>query len=698
SYMANEEENHALIADDEVSTEFALMAKSSSSSDKEVYDDSYCFKSCRKNTENLNTKTSELNKKLSDCEIDLYNYKIGLSQVEARLVKFKEHEVKYCERIRVLERDVEFKDNKIEYLKYELEQVKKEKESLPEFVDDTVTDYNRPTPSIDTSKCNKSKQQSSNFSAFEHGESSDSIMSKPMIKFVKEADCPRVTKTNNTENARKSIVKYAEMYRNISKAHSNVKRPFQRKSVVKSQPRVPRVSTVTGKIPTVDSKFPTAKSTLTADLGNKRKAVKALACWTWRSKQNTSKQGLNYNGVSMTFKKYQYIDTQGRLKILDSGCSRHMTGNISYLSEHEPYDGGYVSFGHGVGKITGKGIIKTGKLEFENVYFVKEIKNRTLIEAGRTMLADAKLPVTFWAEVVNTACYVQNRVLVNKSQNKTLYELFNSSIPAIGFLRPFRCHVMILNTLDHLGKFDAKGDEGTSSTIISSIKDVASQAVKKDVTSLRYIALPNCGISNPTATSKVPSAEQVKPDVSLTVESKSLTEEPKKIFDALKNPSWVEAMQEELIQFKIQNVWVLVDYFPDRVYKVEKAMYGVHQAPRAWYGTLFKYLLDNGFQRGTIDHTLFIRKHKGEFMLVQVYLKGHPKLGLWYHKESPFDLVAYSDSDYGGATQDRNSTTRGCQFLGRRLISWQCKKQTIVATSKTKAEYVAAASDCGQVL
>ncbi|GJS70133.1 putative ribonuclease H-like domain-containing protein [Tanacetum coccineum] len=80
------------------------------------------------------------------------------------------------------------------------------------------------------------------------------------------------------------------------------------------------------------------------------------------------------------------------------------------------------------------------------------------------------------------------------------------------------------------------------------------------------------------------------------------------------------------------------------------------------------------------------------------YLKGHPKLGLWYLKESPFDLVAYSDSDYGGASQDRKSTTRGCQFLGRRLISWQCKKQTIVATSTTEAEYVAAASGCGQVL
>nr|GEY24317.1 reverse transcriptase [Tanacetum cinerariifolium] len=243
------------------------------------------------------------------------------------------------------------------------------------------------------------------------------------------------------------------------------------------------------------------------------------------------------------------------------------------------------------------------------------------------------------------------RVLVNKYQNKTPYELFNSRTPAIGFLRPFGCHVMILNTVDHLGKFDAKGDDGyfvgysmsrTSSTNISGTKDVASQDVKKDVSSLRYIALPNwfhdahmdtrnsdgcntddpdsmdfveashirnsdgcntddpdsSGISNPTATSKVPLAKQVEPAVSLTVETTIPTEEPKKIFDALKDPSWVEAMQEELLQFKIQNPPRFQDpEFPDRVYKVEKAMYGLHQAPRAWYGTLSKYLLDNGFQR-----------------------------------------------------------------------------------------------------
>nr|GEZ98972.1 uncharacterized mitochondrial protein AtMg00810-like [Tanacetum cinerariifolium] len=74
------------------------------------------------------------------------------------------------------------------------------------------------------------------------------------------------------------------------------------------------------------------------------------------------------------------------------------------------------------------------------------------------------------------------------------------------------------------------------------------------------------------------------------------------------------------------------------------------------------------------------------------YLKNKPHLGLWYPKDYPFNLVAYSDSDYAGASLDKKFTTRGCQFLCCRLIYWQCKKQTVVATSSTEAEYVAAAS------
>ncbi|GJX86089.1 putative ribonuclease H-like domain-containing protein [Tanacetum coccineum] len=197
-------------------------------------------------------------------------------------------------------------------------------------------------------------------------------------------------------------------------------------------------------------------------------------------------------------------------------------------------------------------------------------------------------------------------------------------------------------------------------------------------------------------------------------------EEPKKVIHALKDPRWIEAMYEELLQFKLQEVWTLVDLpngkraigskwifrnkkdergivirnkarlvaqgytkeeridydevfapvarieairlflayalfkdfvvyqmdvksaflygkikkevyvcqptkfedpdFPDRVYKVEKALYGVHQALRAWYKTLSTYLLDNGFQRWKTDKTLFIKRHKGDILLIQVYV------------------------------------------------------------------------------
>ncbi|GJU39698.1 putative ribonuclease H-like domain-containing protein [Tanacetum coccineum] len=223
-------------------------------------------------------------------------------------------------------------------------------------------------------------------------------------------------------------------------------------------------------------------------------------------------------------------------------------------------------------------------------------------------------------------------------------------------------------------------------------------------------------------------------------------------------------------------------YFPDRVYKVEKALYGLHQAPRAWYKgdillmssmgelTIFlglqvkqkndgifisqdKYIVeilkkfrftdvktastpmetqkpllkdedgeevDVHMYRSMIGSLMYLTSSRPDIMFAvcacaryQVnpkvshlhdvkrifrYLKGQPKLGLWYLKDSPFDLVAYTDSDYAGSSLDRKSTTGGCQFLGCRLISWQYKKQKVVANSTIEAEYVAALSYYGQVL
>nr|GEU56072.1 integrator complex subunit 11 [Tanacetum cinerariifolium] len=198
-----------------------------------------------KNTEDLNKKITKLNEALSDSKTMLYHYKLGLSQVKARLVEFNNQEIKFGEKIRGLEFNVKSKNNRIGRLTNELEELKKEKkgldskltgfestskdqdtllgshrsdknkEGLPEFIDDTITDYSRPSPSIES---NSSDLQDSNSFVSEHGESLSSIMSKPKIKFVKAADCPRVIKNNKTETARKSLVKYAKIYRNTSKS------------------------------------------------------------------------------------------------------------------------------------------------------------------------------------------------------------------------------------------------------------------------------------------------------------------------------------------------------------------------------------------------------------------------------------------------------------------------------------------------
>nr|GFB38102.1 uncharacterized mitochondrial protein AtMg00810-like [Tanacetum cinerariifolium] len=141
----------------------------------------------------------------------------------------------------------------------------------------------------------------------------------------------------------------------------------------------------------------------------------------------------------------------------------------------------------------------------------------------------------------------------------------------------------------------------------------------------------------------------------------------------------------------------------DKVYKVVKALYGLHQALRACQDKyvaeiLRKFRLTEGKSASTPIDTEKPLLKDPDVKRIFRYLKGKPHFGLWYPKDLHFDLVAYSDSDYVGASLDTKSTTGGCQFLGCRLISWQCKKQIVVATSSTEAKYVVAASCCAQVL
>nr|GEW91681.1 hypothetical protein [Tanacetum cinerariifolium] len=976
SYMANDEENHALIADEETPTEFALMAKTSAES--EVFDNSLCSKACKKNFDSLNSKITELTDKLCDAKNMIYHYKLALAQVESRLTEHRSRELRYCKKIRVFEFNTESRENCIKSLTKDLVLLKKEK-GLPECVDDTVTDYSRPAPTIESSP---DDAQNRNPSVIETEASPSTISPKPCIKFMKANDSPTKSKTDKAETAKKPPVKYAEQYKKPTKK-PNVRGNQRNWNNLKSYQLGPTF------------------------------VMEKKACFNCGDFNHLAydcrKRGSSQNNIDD--KRYW-----------DRGCSRHKTCIISYLSDYEPFDGGYVSFGQRGCKITGKGTIKT-----------------ECIVLGRNFkLSD------------------DDNVLLRTPRQHNMYSIdLNNIVPH----KDLTCLVAKASVdecmlwhkrLDNLRKFEAKGDEGyfigySMSSKAFRVFNKRTKGVKENLhvdflenkaiekgaclnwlfdidsltKSMNYVPVvaetssskpqDNCssdvpessGNSNPTATSTNPSADQMEtltvetpiPNVSspvLTtcftdsqkpssdtrlilkrianqVETPSLdniltltnwfddilgvttnsvdsdgveadvsnmetiiTASPtptlkihkdhpksqiigpvdtliqtrnksKEISDALQDPSWVEAMQEKLLQFKIQNVWTLVDCpkgvrpietkwvlknkkdergivirnkamlvaqrhtheegidydevfapvvrieairfflayasfmaftvyqmdvksaflygtideevyvmqpprfqdpeFPARVYKVEKAMYGLHQAPRAWYGILSKYLLTNGFQRESeaLMHEKIQMSAMGElnfFLGLQVlqkedgiflsqdkymgdilkkfgysdirsantpmdkenpwekdrnekdvdlhlyrsmigslmyltasrpdimfavcacarhqvtpkechlhavkrifrYLKGHPKLRLWYPKESPFDLVAYSDSDYGGATQDHKSTTGGCRFFDRMLISWQCKKQTIVATLTTEAEYVAAASCYGQVL
>ncbi|GJY62368.1 putative ribonuclease H-like domain-containing protein [Tanacetum coccineum] len=628
-------------------------------------------------------------------------------------------------------------------------------------------------------------------------------------------------------------------------------------------------------------------------------------------------------------------------RVIDSGCSRHMTGNKCYLTEYEDYDGGIVILWRCKGRISGKN-------------GVAERRNRTLIEAARTMLVDSKLPTTFWAEVVNTACYVLNRVLVIKPHTKTPYErIVEEPIDRLkkpfGAMRVFNKRTRIVeetlnirflentpnvtgNGLDWLFDVDSLTISmnyvpvvaGNQTNGIAGTRDniVTGQAKKKTEPEQEYILIPFCttnplisqgpkdseedsgmkptkvdvsgasdkdgeddqatrsdthvSTTGPSFTNDAPSSpvnaartseehlfEQFSPfknaftlpdvpnvfsiddtgifgnayddeDVGVEADLNNLEttmnvspipttridkDHPKDqiigdLTSAIQTRRMTKISDEHAMVWTLVNLpngkkaigteWVFRNKKDERGVviknKARLVTQGYTQEEGINYDEIFAlvakieairlffayasfmgfivYQMDmkSAFLYGTIEDEkedgIFISQDKyvaeilkkfnftdvktastpmepnkalikdeeadsvdvhlyrsmiGSLMSLiasrpvitfvicacarfQVipktlhlhtvkrifrYLKGLPKLGLWYPRDSLFDLESFLDSDYVGASLDRKSTTGGCQFFGKRLISWECKNQTIVTNSTTEAEYVAAENCCG---
>nr|GEY57849.1 hypothetical protein [Tanacetum cinerariifolium] len=830
----------------------------------------------------------------------------GLKSVEARLLVYKQNESVFKENIKLLNIKVQLRDTALVTLRQKLEKVEQEMDDLKLKLEKFQTSYKNLTDLL-TSQTNEKTgfQPAGGYHAVPPPYTGTFMPPKPDLVFP---TAPIAVETDNLAfNQIETTILAATPVPASPKSNSSSQRRNRKACFYTPLPhskpqkhRVPTVVLTQSKpvsntvVRPVSVALPNISMIQTKHTHQVFTKFKSPIRWhiTRSPSSRTSNSPPRVTAVQAPVvsaaqgKQGTWGNSQQALKdkeVINSGCSRHMIGNMSYLFKFKEINRGYVTFGGNPkgGKITGEGKIKTGKLDFDDVYFVKELKfnlfsvsqmlymdlfvptfvkslnkksyylvitddysrftwvfflatkdeispilktfitglenqlslrvkvirsdngtefknsdltkfcglkgikrefiiprtsqqngiaerkNMTLIEAARTILADLLLPIPFWAEAVNTACY-------------TPYELLHGRTPSIGFVRPCGCPVTVLNTLDPLGKFQGKVDEGflvgysvcsTGPTWLFDI-DSLTQTMNYQLVNARnqtnsgvsfqdtfvaekareevdqtYVPFPvwSAGSINPqnnvedaafdgkehdfdakkhesvVILSSSCGAQSRKQDDKTEKEVKgkrleditysndedvvgaeadfnnlesSIPEEPKRVHQALKDPSWIKAMQEELFQFKMQKVWVLVDLpygkraightqeeginyeeifallarikairlflayssfmgfmvyqidvksaflyrtieeevyvyqppgfedpdHPDKVYKVVKALYGLHQAPRAWYETLATYLLENSFQRGTIDQTLFIKKQKGDILLVQIYV------------------------------------------------------------------------------
>ncbi|GJV97981.1 ribonuclease H-like domain-containing protein [Tanacetum coccineum] len=715
-------------------TNFALMAysstSSSSSTNSEVSNDSNCCSSCLECVKDLKEQNEQLVKDLRTARISDVSYKTSLESVEARLLVFKKNESVYEEDIKLLKREIYLRDLDITELKRKLELATKEKDKCK-----TRLGYNVvPPPYTGNFMPPKSDLVYPSLDDFvDVNESvSESVVEKPTIETnepetsIKENGALIIEDwESNSEEENVPKIKTVEMFNKPSFVKINFVMSTEQVNTVKGT----RVNTAR------------PKAVLSAVNGNKGNVVKASACWVWRPKHKVlDHQDLKNKGV------------------IDSGCSRHMIRNRSYLIDYEEIDGGFVAFGGTKTlKLTDDSHVLLKVPRKDNMYSV-DLKN-VVPQGGLTCLFAKATPdeSNLWHRRLGHVNFKTMNKLVKgnlvRGLPSKLFEINQTYVayqkgkqhrasfvtddlgrkPALSFMRPFRCPVTILNTVDHLGT-KACDDAGKARMEIVPGKD--------------YILLPmwpadplfsHNSKDSPDAGFK-PSREEEKKDAK---DPRNESGNPTEGKDS-EVPTFIH-MLRDFDREDLETLWKLVkakhgSTRPEEGY--ERVLWGdlitmfepniespdaCEQKEDGIFISQDKYVIeilkkfsfsdvktasipmethkpllkdtddkdvDEHLYRSMIGSLMYLTSSRPDIMFAVC----QPKLGLWYPKDFTFDLVAYTDSDYARASLDRKSTTGGCQFLGCRLISWQCKKQTVVANSTTEAEYIAASNCCGQVL
>ncbi|GJZ32699.1 putative ribonuclease H-like domain-containing protein [Tanacetum coccineum] len=466
------------------------------------------------------------------------------------------------------------------------------------------------------------------------------------------------------------------------------------------------------KVNTVRVKDTTArdKAVVSENKGKDVNDVKASACWGNPQQKKYKEKGVN-----------------------DSVCSRHMTRNKCYLTEYEDCDGGFVSFGDGKGRISRKRIMfflltllvlsSDFKLLDESQVLLRVPKKDKIYSVDLKIIVPTKGLTCLFTKATIDYSNLWNRRLghINfKNINKLVRGNLVRSLPSKIFendhscvacqkgkqhkascqakkkteleqeyiLIPF-CITIIYLSIDK----DGEDDQSTRYTPVSIAgpsftNDASSSPVNAARTSDEHLFEQFSPFKNAFTLLDVPNMFSIEDtgifgnayddeDMGANADLNNLETTMTK---ALERYGYLETRKDDrgLLSLEIRQELVTQD---DQCTPMEHKQALVKD---------LKKLIVLGFTPKT-SHLYAVKR-------IIRYLKGQPKLGLWYPRDSSFNLEAFSDIDYAGASLDRKSITGGCQFLGKRLISWQCKKQTIVENSTTEAEYVAATNYCRQVL